>query len=68
VLGHCEGFRVVSSAGVLGYVEEIVRAPGGGAPLALHIWTGADGRDQPVVMVEDALELRAESESIVIRR
>lgn len=68
LLDHCEGFRVESSEGRLGYVEEIVRAPEGGAPVALGVWiTGRDAPDHAVVMIEDVLELHAEGERIVAR-
>jgi hypothetical protein len=67
VLGHCEGFRVESNAGRLGYVEEVVRASESGAPLALRVRTGRGGQPQVIVMIEDALELHAEGECIVTR-
>ena len=67
VLGHCEGFRVESSAGRLGYVDGILRRVHSGSPLALRVRTGREGHDPVVVMIGDVLELHAESESILVR-
>jgi hypothetical protein len=68
VLGHCEGFRVETSEGRLGYVDEVVRAPEGGAPLALRVrTTGRGGSRHVLVMIEDVLALHAEAESIDVR-
>jgi hypothetical protein len=68
VLGHCEGFRVETCEGRLGYVDEVVRAPEGGEPLALRVRTmGRGGSSHVLVMIEDVLELHAEAENIDVR-
>jgi hypothetical protein len=67
VLAHCEGFRVESGDGVLGYVEEIVRAPGCVKPLALRVRTGFDEQGVVTVLVDDVVELHAAGERIVVR-
>lgn len=36
-LGHCEGYRVETLAGHLGYVEEVVWAPDDSEPVGLKV-------------------------------
>lgn len=65
LLAHCEGYRVESPEGELGYVEEVVEAPDRGAPLALRVRIGCS--DLIEIVVEDVVELRPQGERILIR-
>lgn len=67
LLAHCEGFRVESSKGTLGYVEEVVWARDGSEPLALHVRTGFGERGLVTLVIEDVLELHPKGERIVVR-
>jgi hypothetical protein len=64
-LAHCEGYSVGSSAGHLGYVEEVVTTEGG--PVALRIRThDRGGRDVVVVPIDRVRELFASREHVVL--
>ena len=67
LLAHCEGYRVESNEGKLGYVEEVVWAPDGSEPLALRVRTGFDERGLITIMIEGVLELHPNGELIVVR-
>lgn len=68
LLAHCEGYRVESAAGKLGYVEEVVWTPGHkwsrpySEPAALRV-SGEHGRF--TIPIEDVCELHAEGGWIV---
>ena len=66
LIGHCEGYRVESNKGTLGYVDEVVWAPDGSEPLALFV-RSASGEQGLTMMFEGVLELHPNSESIVVR-
>jgi hypothetical protein len=65
-LEHCEGFRVDSDEGCLGYVEEIVWSEDGSAPLALHVRRGFGAGGLVVVPVADVVALSPDGGSIVV--
>jgi hypothetical protein len=64
-LGHCEGFRVVTSEGRLGFVEHVVADPVLGEPTAVSVRTGEGARliDVPIAQVE---EIRPDIELILV--
>jgi hypothetical protein len=62
LIAHCEGFRVESDEGTLGYVEEIVAEP-----LALRVRSGSGDQDVVTIAIEDATELHPDGERIVVR-
>ncbi len=69
LLAHCEGYRVESDQGRLGYVEDVVWGPGSrgqphSEPVALRV-SGRYGR--LTIPVGDVRELHAEGEWIVAR-
>ena len=66
LLAHCEGYRVESEEGKLGYVEEVVWAPTGREPLALRVRTGFEAQGLVTLMIEDVLELHPDGERIVV--
>jgi hypothetical protein len=62
---HCEGYRVDSSSGHIGFVEEVVRTEEG-EPCRLTVRTG-HGRDGLlVVAIESVLEFDPDSEHILV--
>jgi hypothetical protein len=66
-LEHCEGFRVDSPDGCLGYVEEVAWSDGRGSPVALHVRRSFDEHGTLLVSVDDIVELHQESCSILVR-
>ncbi len=67
LIAHCEGFRVESNEGKLGYVEEVVWAPDGSEPLALRVRSASGERGLVTMVLEGVLELHPNSELIVVR-
>lgn len=67
LLAHCEGYRVESNEDMLGYVEEVVRAPDGIEPLALRVRRVSGERGIFTMGLESVLELHPNSELIVVR-
>lgn len=67
LLAHCEGFRVESSEGTLGYVEEIVWARDRSEPLALRVRSGFGEQGLVTLVIEDVLGLHPKGERIVVR-
>ena len=67
LLSHCERYRVESSEGGLGYVEEVVRSSDDDEPVALLVRTDPGDRSLVAVPIEDVLELHPDGERIVIR-
>jgi hypothetical protein len=65
-LCHCEGYRVETSDGFVGFVEEVVRSPGASEPSALRVRTGFDGRGLVIVPVGMVREIRPEAEQIIV--
>jgi hypothetical protein len=66
-LEHCEGFRVDSPGGCLGYVEEVVWSDGHESPVALRVRRGFDEHGTLLVDLDDVVELHQESCSILVR-
>lgn len=64
VLAHCEGYRVESSEGTLGYVEEVVSGRRGCSP-ALRVRTCAAKPGLATLALEDVLEVNPHLELIV---
>ncbi len=64
LLDHCEGYRIASADGTVGYVEQVVRCPDGG-PLALRV-KGPNG--SLTVAVGDVVEVHPDDESLLIRQ
>ena len=64
-LCHCEGYRVETSDGFVGFVEEVVRSPGASEPSALRIRTGFDGRGLLVLPVGMVREIHPDAERIL---
>jgi hypothetical protein len=67
LLAHCEGYRVESAGGTRGYVEEIVSAPDESRPLALLVRPAAGRSGLFVIPTDNVLELRPDTESLVVR-
>lgn len=67
LLAHCEGYRVESNEGELGYVEDVVCAPDGSAPLALRVRSAAGELRDITLISEGVVELHPNSELIVVR-
>jgi hypothetical protein len=66
-LRHCEGFRVDTLDGHVGYVDEVVCSDATGAPLALRVRCGFGAGGIVVVRVDDVLELHQDGGSILVR-
>lgn len=66
-LGHCEGFRVDSSAGRVGLVEEVVFGGHRDRPDALVVRAGVLGRRLVLVPVEEVEGIRPRKERVLLR-
>lgn len=64
-LCHCEGYRVETSDGFVGFVEELVRSPGASEPSALKVRTGIDGRGLLVLPIGMVREIHPDAERIL---
>lgn len=65
-LGHCEGYRVETVAGQLGYVEEVVWAPDDSEPVGLKVRATQGTCGLIVLPVEQIEEIDPLSERIVV--
>lgn len=65
-LCHCEGYRVETSVGFVGFVEEVVRSRGASEPSALRVRTGFNGRGVVEVPVGMVREIRPDAEQILV--
>jgi uncharacterized protein CbrC (UPF0167 family) len=66
-LSHCEGFRVDTPDGHLGFVEEVAWSDDGAKPIALRVRCGFGGRGLVTVGIDDVIELRQDGSSILVR-
>jgi hypothetical protein len=66
-LAHSEGYCAETMDGRLGYVEEVVLAPGGEEVFALLVDTGFGDRGVVTVTSEDVLEVDVSGERILLR-
>ena len=64
LLAHCEGYRVESATGRLGYVEEVVWASDVGEPVALRV---LGGRGRVTIPIADVRELHPNGEWIAVQ-
>jgi hypothetical protein len=67
LLVHCQGYRVESAEGRLGYVEEVVQDPQWGIwgePVSLRVRTDAGILAIPI---EDVLDLHPNGKRLVVR-
>ena len=65
-LAHCEGYRVETSKGCLGFVDEVVRDPEDETPVTLVVRTSHDAfglTEVPIALVE---EIDPEAEKILV--
>lgn len=65
-LCHCEGYRVETPDGFVGFVEEVVRSPGASKPSALRVRTGLDGHGRLVIPAGMVREIRPDAERILV--
>ena len=65
-LDHCEGYRVETSDGHLGFVEEVVWDPELGEPTELLIRKSHDAFGLVVVPTERVSNVRPEAEEILV--
>ena len=65
-LDHCEGYRVSTRRGHLGFVEEIVRDPTTDEPTALMVSGSHGERGLMVVPIAEIVDVRAEIEDILV--
>jgi hypothetical protein len=67
LLAHCEGFRVESSEGTLGYLENVVWARDRSQPVAFRVQTGSSEEGVVTLAIDDVLELDPNGERLVVR-
>ena len=65
-LRHCEGYRVESLDGHVGYVEEVLWAPDETEPIALKVRVGSDHCSFFVLPIEEIREICPRAERIVL--
>jgi hypothetical protein len=65
-LRHCEGFRVESPGGSLGFVEEVIFTRAGDEPQALVVVGGLSARQRWVVPVGDVTAVRPRRELVSV--
>jgi uncharacterized protein CbrC (UPF0167 family) len=66
-LCHCEGFRVDTPDGHLGFVEEIVWSDDGAKPIALRVRSSFGRRGLVTVGIDDVVEVPQDGSSILVR-
>ena len=65
-LEHCEGYRVETSEGCIGYVEEVVWDPGREEPTTLLVRKSHDACGLAEVPIAQVSEVRPEAEEILV--
>jgi hypothetical protein len=67
-LGRCEGFRVESERGRIGYVEEVLFSSEWGPPEFLRVRGGRLGQLRLVITIDEVQAIFPREELIVVRR
>lgn len=65
-LSHCEGYRVETPDGLIGFVEEVVRPPDASEASSIKVRAGLGGRSVVVVPAAAVREIVPDAERIVI--